>query len=70
MKLIENGNLKKVIADENKHIRAINDVYKPAYIDEYGNEIEEHYPDYFTEAYVPPKVTEENLAKWYVEEDM
>ena len=49
MKLIEN----KLIADDGKHIRMSNDTYIPASIDEQGNEIEEHIPNYFKEAYVP-----------------
>lgn len=68
MKLIEEEKFNRLIADDDKHIRLANDVYKPAYIDDEGNEIEEYYPNYFTEAYVPKKVTEENMYDKYVEE--
>ena len=55
-------------ADEGKHIRAINDVYKESYTDEHGNEIEEYFPNYFEKAFVPKRITEENMNDYYVEE--
>ena len=58
----------KLYADEGKHIRAINDVHKSAYTDEDGNYFEEYFPNYFTEAYVPKSVTEDNIESMYVEE--
>lgn len=56
-------------ADEKKHIRAVNDVYKEAYVDDEGYEIEEYKPNYFKMAYVPKNVNENNVYDMYVEED-
>lgn len=55
-------------ADEGKQIRAINDVYKKAYIDENGFENEEYVPNYFEKAYVPFTINEDNMNEHYVEE--
>ncbi len=55
-------------ADEDKHIREKNDIHKDAYIDEDGNKVEKYYPNYFTMAYVPFRVTEDNMNDLYVEE--
>lgn len=57
-------------ADEGKRIRAINDVYKKAYIDENGNEVEEYIPNYFEKAYVPFAINEDNMNEHYVEEEI
>lgn len=70
MTLIKEDRFNKLIADENKHIRMQSDVYVPAYYDEEGNYIEEHIPSYFIKAYVPKKITEENMYEKYVEEDI
>lgn len=56
-------------ADEGKQIRAINDVYKKAYIDENGFENEEYIPNYFEMAYVPFTINEDNMNEHYVEEE-
>lgn len=68
MTLIKMDKFNKLIADERKHIRAINDVYVPAHYDEDGNYVEEYIPNYFIEAYVPKKVTEINMYDKYIEE--
>ena len=70
MKLIIEEKFNILKADEGKHIRGKSDVYKPAYYDENNEYIEEHIPDYFEMAYVPKKITEENMYKMYVEEDI
>ena len=70
MKLIKEERFNKLYAEEGKHIRAINDTYKPAYTDENGNKIDEYFPNYFTEAYIPKSVTVDNMSKMYVEEDI
>lgn len=59
-----------VIADEGKKLRDINDVYKEAYIDEEGNEIEEHFPHYTDVIFIPSSLTEEDVRELYVEEEM
>ena len=68
MKIIETEKLKKLIADEGKQIREINDVYKEAYIDEKGNEIEEYLPYYTTLIYLPKSISNEEIEKMYIEE--
>lgn len=55
---------KKIIADEGKHIRSVDDVY---YVDENG---EEHFPYYSTTIYVPDTFTEEQMNELYVEEEI
>lgn len=59
-----------IYADEGKHIRTINDIYRESYTDENGNEIEEHFPNYFEKAYVPKRITEENMNNFYIEETL
>jgi len=68
MKIIETEKMKKLIADEGKQIRSINDVYKEAYIDEEGNEVEEHFPYYTTLIYLPKSIPNEDIEKMYIEE--
>ena len=62
--LIREEKYNRIVADEGKHIRVIDDVFEPAHYDEDENWVE----DYFKEAYVPKKVTEENMYDSYVEE--
>lgn len=57
-----------VIADEGKKLRDVNDVYKEAYVDEEGNEIEEHFPHYTDVIFIPNSLTEEEVKELYVEE--
>jgi len=68
MTLIKEEKFNKLLADEGKHIRDINDTYEPAHYDEEGNYIEEHFPYYFEEAYIPKKII--NIDELYVEEDI
>lgn len=68
MKLIKEEKFNKLYAEEGYHIRASNDNYIPAHIDENGEHIDEYIPNYFTEAYVPKSVTNENLEFMYIEE--
>ena len=69
MRIEKKDKFNVLYADEGKHIRAINDVYKKAYIDESGNEIEEYNPSYFEKAYVPLTITEDNMNEYYIEEE-
>lgn len=68
MTLIKEKKFNKLLADEGKHIRVIDDVFVPAHYDEDKNWVEDYFPCYFKEAYVPKKVTEENMYDSYVEE--
>lgn len=70
MTLIKEEKFNKLLADEGKHIRVKNDVFVPAYYDKDGNWVEDYFPYYFIEAYVPKKVNEENMYESYVEEDI
>lgn len=68
MQIIETEKMKKIIADEGKQIRAVNDVYQEAHIDEQGNQIEEHFPYYTSLIYLPKSISNEEIEKMYVEE--
>ena len=59
-----------IIADEGKKLRDVNDVYKEAYVDEEGNEIEEHFPHYSTVVFIPNSLTEGQVKELYVEEEI
>lgn len=69
MRLIKDGILHKIVADEGKHIRDINDVYTPEHTDEEGNVAPEHFPYYTTTICVPDGFTEEQMNELYVEEN-
>lgn len=60
---------KMIVAEKEKQIRQIDDLYKEAYIDEKGNKIPEHIPYYSTTVFVPDNFTEEQMNKLYVEEE-
>lgn len=62
MQIIETEKTKKLIADEGKQIRSINDVY---YKDENG---EEHFPYYTTLIYLPKSLTNKEIKEMYIEE--
>lgn len=62
MQIIETEKMKKLIADEGKQIRSINDVY---FKDENG---EEHFPYYTTLIYLPKSLSNEEIEKMYIEE--
>lgn len=57
-----------IIADEGKKLRDVNDVYQEAYVDEEGNQIEEHLPHYTDVVFIPNSLTEEEVKELYVEE--
>ena len=59
---------KMIVAEEGKHIRAVNDVYVPEHKDEEGNLIPEYIPHYSTTIFVPDVYTEEKVHEDYVEE--
>ncbi len=62
MKIVENNKFKKLIANDGKKIRSINDVY---FKDENG---EEHYPYYTTIIYLPNNFDISKINELYVEE--
>ena len=68
MKIIETEKMKRLEADEGKKIRSVNDVYKEAYIDEEGNQVEEHFPYYTTLIFLPKSISNEEIEKMYIEE--
>ena len=64
------GAKKILIADENKHIRDINDIYEEEHYDEEGNLIPQKKPYYATTIFVPDNFTEEQMNELYVEEEI
>ena len=59
------GSKKILIADENKHIRDINDVYTPATETE-----EEHKPYYASIIFLADNFDENKLNELYIEEEI
>ena len=68
MRIIEENGLRKLIADEGKQIRDINDIYAPSYIDEEGNEVPENIPHYTNIIYLGKNFDESKLNELYIEE--
>lgn len=62
MKIIETDVFKKLIADENKQIRSVEDVY---FKDENG---EEHFPYYSKEIFLPKNINDNDILNMYVAE--
>ena len=67
MELIKRGELRLLLADEGKHIRAINDVYVPEH-EEKGEIIPEQFPYYSEMIFIGKQVKEEDIPNLYVEE--
>ena len=73
MKLIENGNLKILMSDIGKVLKAKDDNYEKEHTDENNNKVEEHIPYYFTKAYVPKYMIIKDTNELYdeiLEKDM
>lgn len=71
MKVILHTTPKLLIADENKMLRDINDVYIPEHYDENGNFIEEHKPYYSSVIFLGVQITSlEQAQQLYVEENV
>ena len=68
MQVITHTKPRMLIADEGKHIRAINDVYEPAHIDEEGNQVEEHFPYYSDFVFLADGIDIAKINEMYVEE--
>ena len=65
MEIRKYGTKKILIADENKHIRDINDVYVPASETE-----EEHKPYYASIIFLADNFDENKLNELYIEEEI
>lgn len=67
MYIVETSDLRMLVAEKGKHIRAINDVYEPEHIDEEtGETIPEHFPTYSTVIYLGIQVKEEDILNLYI----
>lgn len=70
MTLFDYTKPKMIVADKGKHIRSVDDVYVPEYVDNDGNVVEEHIPYYSTTVFVPDTFTEKQMNELYVEEEI
>lgn len=71
MKLIKNEFIAKIVAEEGKHIREINDIYAPESTDEETGEIIPAHEVYYTDTiYVSLDFTEEQMNELYIEENI
>lgn len=71
MQIIRTSDLRMLIADMGKHIKAINDVYVPEHIDEEtGKTIHEHIPSYSTVYYLADNVEDNEVESLFVEEEI
>ena len=64
------GKKKILIADENKQIRDINDIYEEEHYDEEGNLIPQKKPYYASIIFLADNFDESKLNELYVEEDI
>ena len=70
MQVITRGDLRLLLSDEGKHIRAINDVYVAEHVDEItGETIPEYNPNYAEMIFLAKQIDETKLDEIYVEED-
>lgn len=67
MKIINEKELKALVAEEGYLLKSKDDEYKESYIDEFGNQMREHIPHFFKKAYVPESMTIEKAEKIYEE---
>ena len=71
MEVRKYGNKKILIADANKQIRDINDVYTPQITDESGNITqEEHKPYYASIIFLADNFDDSKLNELYIEEEI
>ena len=64
------GAKKILIADENKQIRDINDIYEEEHYDEEGNLIPQKKPYYASVIFLADNFDDSKLNELYVEEDI
>ena len=70
MQIITRGELRLLLADEGKHIRSIDDIYEPEYIDEKtGEVVEEHFPYYAEMIFLGKQIKNEEVNEKYIEEN-
>lgn len=67
MEIIKKEKVNILQAKEGYLLKEKTVAYKAAYIDEKGNEVEEHKPYYFFKAYVPKDLTLEKAKEMYEE---
>lgn len=67
MKIIEENNLKILIAAEGYFLKSREDVYKEAYEDKFGNQMRDHIPYCFERGYIPKNITLEKAKEIYEE---
>lgn len=70
MQVISRGELNMLIADEGKHIKAINDVYTPETKDENGEVVPEHFPEYSQVLFLAKTIDVDKIDEYYVEESI
>lgn len=70
MQVISRGELNMLIADEGKHIKAINDVHTPETKDENGEVIPEHFPEYSQVLFLANTIDVDKIDEYYVEESI
>lgn len=71
MEIRKYGNKKILIANTNKHIRSINDVYTPEITDEDGNVTQEEHTPYYTPIiFLADNFDDSKLNELYIEEEI
>ena len=70
MEIRKYGSKKILIADENKHIRDINDIYEEEHYDEEGNLIPQKKPYCASIIFLADNFEDSKLNELYVEEDI
>lgn len=71
MEVRKYGNKKILIADANKQIRDINDVYTPQITDESGNVTQEEYKPYYASIiFLADNFDDSKLNELYIEEEI
>ena len=67
MRLFDYTQPQMIVADKGKKIKNKDDNYEEEYIDENGNVIPEHIPNYSTIIFIPDDFTEEMMKELYEE---
>ncbi len=67
MEIIEKDNFNILQSNSGYLLKAKSDNYKPSYINENGEKVEEYKPYYFSKAFVPKNITLERAKELYEE---
>lgn len=67
MKIIQENNLYILVPRDEFLLKAKDDIYQEAYVDENGNEIREHIPYTFKKAYIPKDMFLQEAKEIYEE---